>query len=129
MASPMASPTTVAVGAHWEKLAHEHLATRGLDLVERNFRCRIGEIDLIMLHLDCLVFVEVRYRAANRYSSATLSVTRHKQRKLAQTAAVFLGRHPQYSNYTMRFDVVAFDAVSNDQCTIQWLQDAFRPET
>ncbi len=125
----MAEPTTIAVGAHWENQALEHLSSSGLKLLCENFRCRMGEIDLVMLDQDCLVFVEVRYRKSNRFASAACSVDRHKQRKLARAAAMFLGRHPQYCNHVVRFDVVAFDATPNDQCTLQWLRDAFRPET
>ena len=124
----MAGPTTIAIGGRWEKLALEHLSCSGLQLIGKNFRCRMGEIDLVMLDLDCLVFVEVRYRKANRFASAAGSVDRRKQRKLARAAAAFLGQHSQYCNHAVRFDVVAFDAVSDHQCTLQWLQDAFRPE-
>ena len=124
----MAKPTTVAVGERWEKLALEHLSGAGLKLIGRNFRCRMGEIDLVMLDLNCLVFVEVRYRTANRFSSAAASVGRQKQLKLVRAASVFLVRHPKYRNHIVRFDVVAFDAAANNQCTLQWLQDAFRPE-
>ena len=124
----MAGPTPIAIGSRWEKLALEHLSSSGLKLITRNFRCRLGEIDLVMQDLDCLVFVEVRYRKANRFASAACSVDSHKQRKLVRAAAVFLSRHPQYCEQAVRFDVVAFDAVPNERCTLQWLQDAFRPE-
>jgi putative endonuclease len=124
----MAGPTTVAIGSRWEKLALEHLSSSGLHLISKNFRCRLGEIDLVMQDLDCLVFVEVRYRKANRFASAACSVDQHKQRKLARAAAVFLGQHPQYCDHPVRFDVVAFDAAPDKRCTLQWLQDAFRPE-
>ncbi|MCH8336995.1 MAG: YraN family protein [Proteobacteria bacterium] len=124
----MAEPTTIAVGARWENQALEHLLSSGLKLLTENFRCRMGEIDLVMLDQDCLVFVEVRYRKSNRFASAACSVDRHKQCKLARAAAMFLGRHPQYCDHSVRFDVVAFDATPDNQCTLQWLQDAFRPE-
>ena len=124
----MAGSTTVAVGSRWEKLAFEHLSSSGLNLISKNFRCRMGEIDLVMQDGDCLVFVEVRYRKANRFAAAACSVDNHKQRKLARAAAAFLGRYPQYCDHPVRFDVVAFDAAADDRCTLQWLQDAFRPE-
>lgn len=124
----MAEPTTIAVGAHWENQALEYLSSSGLKLLTENFRCRMGEIDLVMLDQDCLVFVEVRYRKSNRFASAACSIDRHKQRRLARAAAMFLGRHPQYRDHVVRFDVVAFDATPDNQCTLQWLQDAFRPE-
>ncbi len=124
----MARSTSISTGRRWEKVALEHLMSRGLVRIAENFRCRMGEIDLVMQDRDCLVFVEVRYRKSNRFATAAVSVDSLKQRKLTRAAAVFLGRHPQYCNHAVRFDVVAFDAVSDDQCTLQWLQDAFRAE-
>lgn len=126
----MAGSTSTAKGARWEKLALEHLLSHGLKRITENFRCRMGEIDLVMQdrNRNCLVFVEVRFRRANRFATAAESVDRYKQRKLAHTAATFLARHPEYCNHAVRFDVVAFDATYDDQCTLQWLQDAFRVE-
>ena len=124
----MAGSTTTATGARWEKQALEHLLSRGLLRITENFRCRMGEIDLVMRDRDCLVFVEVRYRRTNRFASAAASVDRCKQRKLTRAAAAFLARHPEFCDLAVRFDVVAFDAASDDQCTLQWLQDAFRVE-
>ena len=124
----MAGTTSISTGRHWEKVALEHLLSRGLIRITENFRCRMGEIDLVMQDRDCLVFVEVRYRKSNRFATAALTVDSLKQRKLTRAAAVFLSRHPQYCDQAVRFDVVAFDAASDDQCTLQWLQDAFRAE-
>jgi putative endonuclease len=124
----MAGSGKSATGARWEKLALEHLRSRGLLPLSENFRCRMGEIDLVMRDRDCLVFVEVRYRRINRFASAAASVDRTKQRKLTRTAAAFLARHPEFCDLAVRFDVVAFDAAGDDQCTLQWLQDAFRVE-
>ena len=76
---------------------------------------------------DCLVFVEVRYRASNRFSRASLTVDIHKQRKLIRTAALFLAKQSQYANSVCRFDVVAIDADDQGEKTIEWISDAFRP--
>ena len=96
--------------------------TRGLRPVERNFQCRLGEIDLIMLDNDCLVFVEVRYRGGRRISPASLTVDMRKQRKLVRTAAVYLANRSRFAECKVRFDVAAIDGES-----MQWLRDAFRP--
>lgn len=88
----------------------------------RNFRTRGGEIDLIMLDGDCLTFVEVRYRKSTRFSSPAPTVDHHKQRKILRTAAMFVANSQRYARHTMRFDVVA---IAGD--TIEWIQDAFRP--
>jgi putative endonuclease len=113
-------------GARYERLALQHLKTNGLKLVEMNFHCRLGEIDLIMRDENCLIFVEVRYRASNRFASATQSVDEKKQAKIVRTASVFLGQHPAMSHCTVRFDVVAFDRTDSDQSALQWTRDAFR---
>ena len=75
----------------------------------------------------CLVFVEVRYRKTNRFASATLSVDGKKQRKLLSTASAYLGRHPQFADLPVRFDIVALDAPEGNNASIRWTKDAFRP--
>ena len=99
-----------------------YLEDRGLRPVVRNFRCRLGEIDLVMLDGECLVFVEVRYRTRDRFARASLTVDIHKQRKLIRTAALFLVRRSEFAARVMRFDVVAIQGDS-----IEWIRDAFRP--
>lgn len=89
----------------------------------RNFRCRGGEIDLVMLHGDCLTFVEVRYRRSAHFTSPAPTVDGRKQRKILRTAAMFLARHRRFANHTVRFDVVA---ISGDK-DVNWIRDAFRP--
>ena len=123
----MARTNTRSVGRQAEKLALDHLTAQGLRKIETNFRCRMGEVDLVMKDGDCLVFAEVRFRNQNRYTSAAGSVDWHKQRKIIRTAAAFLGRHPQYSSCTVRFDVVGLDQ-TGDQTSLRWIRDAFRPE-
>ena len=118
---------TRTVGFDAERVADRYLQDRELKPVTRNFRCRHGEIDLIMLDEDCLVFVEVRYRASNRFSSASLTIDIHKQRKIIRTAAVFLAKRSQFANSIVRFDVVAIDADERGNKTIEWIKDAFRP--
>jgi len=99
-----------------------------LRVVERNFRCRLGEIDLIAIDEDCLVFVEVRFRSNSHFASAAESVDVRKQVKLVRAANFFLSRNRQYACWTMRFDVIAIqetgDAGFQDW---QWIRDAFRP--
>lgn len=124
----MATTTAQSVGARLEQIALDHLRKAGLKLVARNFRCRVGEIDLVMLDQACLVFVEVRYRKPSRFASALESVDEHKQRKLAKAALFFIGRHQAFREHTLRFDVIAFDGPAYDRYTLQWLRDAFRPE-
>ena len=118
----MARKDARTVGQDAERLALRFLKKKGLTPVTQNYRCRLGEIDLVMLNRDCLVFVEVRFRIANRFASARLSVDSHKQRKIIKTAAVFLSQNRHYALHTVRFDVVAVNKES-----IEWIRDAFRP--
>jgi len=118
---------TRAVGFDAEQLAEQFLKKQGLVPITENFRCRMGEIDLIARDNECLVFVEVRFRGAGSFSRAGLTVDIHKQRKLIRTAALYTTRRPQYANSVMRFDVVAIDANERGETTINWIKDAFRP--
>ncbi len=102
-----------------EDLALRHLSERGLVLVERNFRCKGGEIDLVMQERAALVFVEVRKRADRSHGGAAASVTGAKQARLILAAQIYLQRfkHPP----ACRFDVVAIDGAQLD-----WLKDAIQ---
>ncbi len=102
-----------------EDAALAHLQRHGLQLVERNFRCKGGEIDLIMQDRHSLVFVEVRQRADLRHGGAAASITITKQRRLIIAAQVYLLGLKKMP--PCRFDVVAIDG--NDLC---WLQDAIQ---
>ena len=132
----MAPTVAKSIGEKAEQLALEYLRSAGLELVIRNFRCRVGEIDLVMLDGDCLVIVEVRCRqplatgrSRIRFPSAIQSIGPHKQRKLTRAALFFLPKHKAFQNHTVRFDVVACDGPAPDQYTLQWIKDAFRPGT
>jgi putative endonuclease len=109
------------------RLAEDHalayLQTQGLVLVERNYRCRGGEIDLVMRDGGKMVFVEVRYRADERYGGALASVGSRKQGRLIIAAAHYLAT--KRIDRPARFDVAA---VSPDQgkLAIQWIKDAFQ---
>lgn len=95
------------------------LRAAGLELLERNFRCRGGEIDLIMNERGTLVFVEVRQRRNPAFGGAAESVTRTKQRKLLTAAAVYVARNPAWQPRPARFDVVCIDGER-----ITWLNNA-----
>lgn len=118
-----AAPGTV--GGHAEAQALAYLVRHGLQKVARNFRSRGGEIDLVMLDGECLVFIEVRYRKSAAFMTPAITVDSRKQRKILRTAALFLSRHSRYADQTMRFDVVAITGAEQRQ--INWVRDAFRP--
>ena len=105
------------IGQGGEDDALKFLMRQGLILQERNFRCKGGEIDLVMQDRDTLVFVEVRKRAASQFGGAADSITAAKQRRLIIAAQVFLKRYKMPP--PCRFDVVAIDGAE-----ITWLKDA-----
>ena len=100
------SPATRRTGALWEDAALAHLAQQRLELVERNFSCRFGEIDLVMRDGATLVFVEVRYRGDARRGDGTLSVGPGKRAKLVRAASLYLQAHPRWDGEPCRFDVI-----------------------
>ena len=122
----MGPSTTTAIGQRAEQLAYDFLIEQGLQPVARNFHCRGGEIDLIMLDSDCLTFVEVRYRMSTSFARASHTVDGRKQQKIIRTAAMFVARNRPFAMHTMRFDVIGVEG-SDGGHSLTWLQDAFRP--
>lgn len=112
------------LGKDFERLAKNWLTERGLQLVETNYSCRSGEIDLIMLDGSTLVFVEVRYRQNARYGSAAESVGQVKQSRLIKAAQFYLLMHEQYAQAALRFDVVALSGPAETP-TVNWIENAF----
>jgi putative endonuclease len=113
-----------AIGILGEELALAHLLTHGLRLLTRNYRCKLGEIDLVMLDGETLVLVEVRCRATHEYGGAAASITWQKQRKLAKTAEHLLMKNPELRRYPARFDVIAIMTHSVAP-QIDWIKSAF----
>lgn len=111
--------TTTATGSAAEDTALQWLIDKGLRVVERNFRCKMGEIDLIMLDGETLVFVEVRLRNNARHMSGAESITRSKMNHLIRTASRYLQTHPRLRDFEFRFDVVSMGS------GIDWIQNAF----
>ncbi len=110
------------VGDAGEQRAEAFLRQRGLKPLERNWKCRHGEIDLIMLDRQTLVFVEVRLRTPLGFADSAESVDYHKQRKLIQAASMFLARHPARAEQPCRFDVVGLEGRDGE---LSWIRDAF----
>ena len=115
------------VGDVAEKQAYRFLKQEGLTLVRRNFACRFGELDLIMLDQQCLVIVEVRFRSNRSFVNAELTIDHRKQQKIVRTTALFLAWNERYAEMPVRFDVVGIDADASASTTINWIKDAFRP--
>ncbi|MDM8569970.1 YraN family protein [Thiotrichales bacterium HSG1] len=115
----------VQIGQWAEELAYVYLCKQGLQPVERNYRCKVGEIDLIMLDEKILVFVEVRYRKSQRYGGSMASVNTRKQQKVLDVASCYLQNHSWEQQ--CRFDVVLVDGAM-EKPQMNWIADAFRME-
>ncbi len=112
--------TRQAQGAAAEQLAADYLQDRGLRLIERNFRVRGGEIDLVCRDGASTVFVEVRLRSHKDFGGAAASITATKQARLVLAARHWLQRHGETP---CRFDCVLLDRL--EPKNIEWLRDAF----
>lgn len=113
-----------------ESKAARYLASQGLKLICRNFSSRHGEIDLIMVDSNTLVFVEVRYRRSEKFGGAIESVTAAKQKKIRLTAAHYLQSHPRLQASNCRFDVIGLThapraAADRAGLRFDWIKNAF----
>jgi putative endonuclease len=106
-------------GAQAEQVAAQFLQKNGLRLIQSNFRCRFGEIDLILRDGETLIFAEVRQRSRGDFGGAAASIDAHKQRRLILTAQHYLSSLPHIP--PCRFDAVLLDAADN----IDWVKNAF----
>lgn len=117
------------VGDDKEQLAETFLLQQGFSLVERNFFCKMGEIDLIMKDKDYLVFIEVRYRESQDFGGALASITASKQRKLRRAAEYYLVKAFGNNPPSCRFDVIAIEGNKGSSGAIKeeihWIANAF----
>lgn len=104
-----------------EQLAAQYLQDRGLILLQTNYRCRFGEIDLVLQDSDTIVFVEVRLRSNNAFGGAAASIDARKQAKLLRTAQHYLATLPRIP--PCRFDAVLMQSADSD--AIVWVRSAF----
>ena len=115
---------TRTTGAQCEAHAERVLNGNGLTTVTRNFTCRVGELDLVMLDRGTLVFVEVRFRRSARFGSAVETIGPTKQKRILRAAQVFLSRHQQFADHACRFDVVGLSGDPSAPAT-DWIAGAF----
>lgn len=116
---------TQEIGGAAEEQAYRYLENKGLKFVTRNFRCRLGEIDLIMKEKEALIFIEVRCRHGDgRFGTSQESVTFAKQRKIIKTANYYLQIKQLYGAVPCRFDVVTV-AFQQGAAKVEWIKNAF----
>ena len=112
-----------ARGRDAESRACDFLTQAGLTLLARNFRCRVGELDLVLRDGPTVVVAEIRYRADNAFGTPAETVDHRKQWKLIACAQLYLQTHPALRDAPLRFDVIAIEGPS---ARIEWIRDAFR---
>jgi len=117
------------LGTRGEQIAVKYLQNRGYRILERNYRNRLGEIDIIARHGRDLVFIEVKTRTDNLFGSPFDSVTAAKQRQLSKVALEYLSKH-NWLDHPARFDVVGVHLIERNgnrlrDAKIEIVQNAF----
>lgn len=115
--------TRIETGKLAEDFAERYLERHGLRLIERNYRCRGGEIDLVMRDGKSVVFVEVRYRKHHSFGGAAASVDWRKQQRLVIAAQHYLQRQAP-GDPPCRFDVIAVSPGNDSELSVQWIKNA-----
>ncbi|MEO6823966.1 MAG: YraN family protein [Nitrosospira sp.] len=108
-------------GSEAERYAEMFLLQRQLVLLQRNYRCRFGEIDLVMLDKETLVFIEVRLRGSSAFGGAAASITPFKQAKLLRTARHYLAG--LRTAPPCRFDAILLTGRNGE--AVEWVKNAF----
>lgn len=116
------SDPTITLGAAAEARAEHFLHQQGLLTRAKNYRTKQGEIDLIMMQDDNIIFVEVRLRTHHQFANAAESVTIAKQKKLINAAQHYLQQYQLTEKVNCRFDVIAF---SDNHSHPEWIKNAF----
>ncbi len=124
--------TASTSGAQKEQQASDWLQAQGFQILEQNYRCKGGEIDIIALsptshnaqpnQEPTLVFFEIKYRKNTRYGHPSEFVTPQKQHRITQCAQLFLLKNSALNHLPMRFDVITFEG---KQTSPEWIQNAF----
>lgn len=112
-----------AIGNRAEQQACDYLKAQGVKIIERNYCCRGGELDIIAKQQQTLLFIEVRHRSQSRYGGALASVDYHKQQHLYHAAQCYM-QHKQLNpaRLSIRFDIIA---IEGDPSELQWVKNAF----
>jgi putative endonuclease len=113
------------IGQAAEDIAADFLRAKGLEILERNYRRRLGELDLIARERDVLVIAEVRTRASNAYGGAAASVGIRKRRRLIRAASQLLQQRKDLARMPVRFDVIVVSDMSSESPHVEWIQHAF----
>jgi putative endonuclease len=114
------------IGQRAEDIAAQFLTEQGLTVVLRNYRVKMGELDIVASEAaDVLVIAEVRTRASAEYGGAAASVDGWKQRCVVRTAARLLQDRKDLALYRVRFDVIVVADVDSPKPRVEWIKHAF----
>jgi len=119
--------TRKALGSRGEDLAVQYLKKKGFKVIERNYRCSVGEIDLIAREKNTLVFVEIKARSSSEYGLPQEAVDRFKQKKMIEVARAYMAERHLKDDIIARFDVVAIHLTPTGP-DIELIKDAFQGE-
>jgi putative endonuclease len=107
-------------------MARRYLETKGWRILAQNWRCRMGELDLVALDGNCVVFVEVRTRQSARFGTAAESVDWRKQKKVRQVAVAYLSSNRVFCAHRFRFDMISIQMPENGQAPVlEHIENAF----
>jgi putative endonuclease len=113
------------VGQRAEDIAADFLRDQGLEILERNYLRRFGELDIVARDHDVLVIAEVRTRSSERYGGAAASVDPRKQQRLIRAASLLLQQRKGLSHLRVRFDVLAVLNMGHPVPRVDWIRHAF----
>lgn len=105
-------------GTFYEESAVEYLKHKGVIILENNYRCRLGEVDIIGIDNDTLVFFEVKYRRNHDFGSALEAIDYRKQKRIINVAKYYL-------TYQKCDKYIRFDAIGIQDDKIEWIKNAF----
>ena len=114
-----------SIGRHGEELAQKYLRQKHYKIVEKNFRCKSGELDIIAKEKNVVVFVEVRTKTSTRYGPAYNSVTYSKQKQVKRVAQFYISKY-NLVNTQFRFDVIGITLTpQTGEYHLDHIQNAF----
>ena len=105
-------------GSFYEDAACEYLKGHGVHVLQRNYRCKMGEIDIIGRLDECIIFFEVKYRKSEECGTPLAAVDYKKQKTICRCASVYCMQHPYITS--IRYDVIGISDTK-----IDWIQNAF----
>jgi len=114
-----------AAGIEAERLAALHLRAHGLEILQKNYRRRTGELDLVARDGEVLIVVEVRMRSSGAYGGAAASIDGRKRARIIRTTAQLLQRRRDLRDLRVRFDVMLVGDLGAPQPTLEWIRQAF----